>query len=417
MPLAPYFDFVAGNRRFLGFGFLAAFFSSFGQTYFIGVFGPDIQLEFGLSHTRWGFIYMLGTLTSAALLPFTGRFIDHLNLRHFAIWVCAASIFACLFISLSSGSLMLVAAIFFLRHCGQGLMSHMSMTSMARYFHSNRGRAIAIGSLGYAAGEACLPLIAVLLIALLGWRWTYALAGAVMLLAFLPSSGWLLQGQVQRHRRYLDAEAATPDQTAVPGRRSWTRRQMLRDPRFYLLIPGVVCPSMISTALFFHHLNLADAKHWSHAWMTASYSAYAAVVVVTTLLAGPLIDRLGAGAVVRAMLLPLVLAVLVVANVQAPWTVWPYMLCLGIAAGLTHTGVSAIWAELYGTTWLGSIRSLAAALSVFSSALGPVIIGAIVDRGIAVGDAFMYFVPYALVCMALINIALSLRSRGEIQAL
>ncbi len=408
--LKQYFSFVTGNRRFLCFGFLAAFFSSFGQTFFISIFGPDLQAEFGLSHTRWGFIYMLGTLGSAALLPWSGKFIDHMDLRRFAVLVCLGAIVACFFITLVSSSVMLVLAIFLLRQSGQGLMSHMGLTSMTRYFHNNRGRAIAIATLGFAAGEACLPFLAVILIVLVGWRGTYALAGIVLVIALGPLCFWLLRGHEQRHSRYLQIRTASDDPHRYSSGRSWTRRQMLGDTRFYLLIPGVICPSMVSTALFFHHLNLADAKHWSHAWITGSYSAYAASAVMASLVFGPSIDRVGARPLVRWMLLPLLIAVVIVANFQSPWIVWPYMLFLGVSTGLTHTGVSALWAELYGTDWLGSIRALAVALGVFSSAIGPVIIGVLMDHGVVVGEAFLYFIPYSVFCAVLMNVALSMRA-------
>jgi len=129
--------------------------------------------------------------------------------------------------------------------------------------------------------------------------------------------------------------------------------------------------------------------------------------VVTSILAGSLIDRLGAAPLVRIMLLPLALAVYLIGQFQAPWIVWPYMLLLGLGTGLVHTGVSAIWAELYGTSWLGSIRSLAAGVSVFSSALGPVLVGVIVDQGVAIEVAFLYFIPYMVFCTVLIHLALS----------
>ena len=63
-----YFSVILTHPQVLAFGFLMAFGSSFGQTYFVGVFSPSIQAEFGLSHTEWGVIYMGGTLCSAALL-------------------------------------------------------------------------------------------------------------------------------------------------------------------------------------------------------------------------------------------------------------------------------------------------------------------------------------------------------------
>jgi len=40
---------------------------------------------------------------------------------------------------------------------------------------------------------------------------------------------------------------------------------VLRDRRFWLLVPGICAPSLIITALFFHHLNIAADKGWSAA--------------------------------------------------------------------------------------------------------------------------------------------------------
>ncbi|MFB3047477.1 MAG: MFS transporter, partial [Acidiferrobacterales bacterium] len=124
MSLASYVAFIASNRRFVVFGFLMTFASSFGQTYFIGIFGPAVQAEFALSHTAWGTIYMIGTLASAAILPWSGKYIDRIDLRQYTSIVCVFIAFACLFMSQVSSAIMLVVAIFLLRHSGQGLMSH-----------------------------------------------------------------------------------------------------------------------------------------------------------------------------------------------------------------------------------------------------------------------------------------------------
>ncbi len=45
MPFIDYYAFARANLRFLAFGFLVAFTSSAGQTFFIGVFGPEVECE------------------------------------------------------------------------------------------------------------------------------------------------------------------------------------------------------------------------------------------------------------------------------------------------------------------------------------------------------------------------------------
>ena len=404
-PLAAYLEFVTSNRRFLGFGFLMAFSSSFGQTYFIGVFGPGVQAEFGLSHTEWGAIYMLGTLGSALLLPWSGKQIDRLDLRHYTAIVCALLVLSSGIAAAVSGPVTLVMAIFLLRHSGQGLASHIASTSMARYFIAGRGRAIAIASLGYAAGEAILPFIAVIAIAAIGWRRAFAGSAVLLLLVLVPLVFVLLRGHGRRHEAHL-AHLAKPTENTGAGARSWTRGEVLRDVRFYLLLPGTTAPAMIATAMFFHHLNLADAKGWSHEWITGSYAIYAAATTLAALASGSLVDRLGATRLVPAMLVPLGLAMALVASFESAWIVWPYLFLLGINVGIAYTAVSAFWAEMYGVVHLGAIKSLAMALSVFASALGPVITGSLIDRGVAIESVCLLFGAYTLLAFFLVLTAI-----------
>ncbi|MDX1435038.1 MAG: MFS transporter [Gammaproteobacteria bacterium] len=408
MPIRAYLSFAAENRRFVAFGFLMAFCSSFGQTYFIGIFGPSIQAEFGLSHTAWGSTYMVGTLASAALLPWTGKLIDRAALERYATGVYLAIVAACLGAAAVAGSLTLVIAIFALRHTGQGLMSHVAVTSMARYFASGRGRAIAIAALGFSAGEAVLPFFAVLAIAAVGWRSAYA-GSAVLLLFLLPLVFWCLAGHGERHRRHLE-QLAGRESDADPAARAWTRAEMLRDARFYLLVPAVTAPSMILTGMFFHHLNLADAKHWSHAWITGSYFVYALAAVAMSLTAGRLIDRFGALPLVPWMLAPLGAALVIVTAVDDAWVAWPYFVLAGLSTGIAHTALSAMWAELYGVTHLGAIRSLAAAMSVFASALGPVAMGALMDSGVTIERVYLLFAAYCVLASVLIVPAFARRA-------
>ena len=77
--------------------------------------------------------------------------------------------------------------------------------------------------------------------------------------------------------------------------------------------------------------------------------------ILAALAAGPLIDRLGAVRLVPYMLTPLTFAMLVVAVFDNPWAVWPYFLLAGIQGGISHTAVSAMWAEVYGTQGLARI--------------------------------------------------------------
>ncbi len=400
-----YLTFARAHARFLAFGLVMTFASSVGQTYFIGVFGPAVRADFALSHTGWSAIYMAGTLMSAALLPWTGRQIDRLALRSYTVLVCLALVLAAGVMAAVPSAAWLVLAVFLLRQAGQGLASHVGTTAMARYFEADRGKAVALASLGFSVGEAVLPVLAVLAIAAVGWRATYGAVAVGLGLVLLPAVLWLLRTHESRHRAHLARLAqAEPGRAASP---SWSRAQVLRDGRFYLMLPAVLAPSFIVTALFFHHLELAAAKGWGVAWITGSYWVYALGSVLAALGAGPLIDRMTAARVLPGFLLPMVLGLLLVWGFDGALWALPYLFLIGLTSGITYTAVTAFWAEVYGVGHLGAIRALVVSVSVFASAFGPLAMGAMMDVGISVGAVCGLFALYGLFATALVRLALN----------
>lgn len=216
-----------------------------------------------MSHTQWGGIYMAGTLLSALLLPITGKWIDQVSLPRYTFMVVVSLALAAWFITQVHSVWWLIAGIFLLRQSGQGLMSHVAYTAMGRYFDAQRGKATAIVSMGFAFGEAVLPMAAVAAIAAVGWRYSYMGVAVFVLVLVLPLSMWLLRGHHARHQDYEHqlkqredtgfAAVSSSHTNAV----SWRRRDVLKDYRFYLLVPGVSATSLVGTAMFFSSLKFS----------------------------------------------------------------------------------------------------------------------------------------------------------------
>jgi len=405
--LIDYWHFARTHTRFLGFGFLLAFLSSPGQTYFIGVFGPEIQALFDLDSGAWGRTYMMGTLLSAVVITWSGTLIDRMDLRLFTALSLFGLVCACLVIGSASSPAMLIVAIFMLRQFGQGLTSHASITSMARYHAADRGKAIALAAIGFSLGEATLPLLAVFSIQAWGWRETYfGTAGFVLLTILLAL--WLLKGHKTRHENLL--ENLNPSVTLGPRQDSYTRIQMLSEPLFYLMLPSMIAPSMIMTAMFFFPAEIAKAKDWTSLWVTGNYWAYSISTVLTIILSGILIDRFTARRVIPLFLLPLAVGLAALTISDDRFLVWPYMLLLGITSGLYFTGFSALWAELYGTRYLGAIKSLVNAVMVFSSALGPALVGYLLTRGMEFEQICLVLASLCVFATAMLFYALRIPS-------
>jgi len=403
MPIG-YFTFLRDNARFLAFGFTLTLSSNFGQTYFIALFSADIRGEFGLSHGDFGLLYSLATLASGLSLAWVGRQIDRVDLRLYTGLVCAGLVASCWFMALVPSIVALVLALFTLRLTGQGLIGHTANTSMARYFDAGRGRAIGIASLGRAVGEAVFPLAAVGLIAALGWRQTWGAIGLALAVTLALVVPRLLKGQGTRHGDYLERTARANG--AAVSSRQWSRREMVRDARFYMVMPAALASPFILTGLFFHQVYLAQSKGWELSWYAACFFAFSATAMATALLSGQLVDRFHAARILPWSMLPLALALLTLVAFGHPVTTALYLALAGISAGSSFTVTSAMWAEVYGVTHLGAIRALVSATVVVSTAISPAAMGGLIDLGVSMETIAIIAILYVGAAGALAAAAL-----------
>lgn len=407
--------FILGNARFLGYGFALTLLSSFGQTFFISLFNDEICRTFELSDGAYGSIYAIATLVSGFVLLQTGVLVDRFDLRPLTTVLLVGLAIAALLMGLAPAAAVLAIGIFLLRQCGQGLLGHTAITSMARYFGDGRGKAMAIASLGFAAGEAVLPFVAVITMKAIGWRETWFAVAALLVVIAVPIALWLLRGHGERHARYLAdlREPATSSGTARSlNRRQWTRREVLRDMRFYLLVPAITAPAFVVTGFFFLQTRLVEEKGWTLEYFAACFTAFAAAQVPAGLIAGPLVDRVGAQRLTPWFLVPLCGATLLLAVSDHRAAAVGFMFLTGLTAGMIGTIVGALWAELYGVMHLGSIRALASSIMVFSTAASPFLMGQLFDRGITLSAMAWASVGGIAVAMVLAVVAMA-RSSGN----
>ena len=59
-----------------------------------------------------------------------------------------------------------------------------------------------------------------------------------------------------------------------------------------------------------------------------------------------------------------------------------FMALLGVSYGFSSTLFGALWPEIYGTKYLGAVRSTIVAMMVFGTAMGPGITGYLIDAGV-----------------------------------
>lgn len=391
--------FLRDNLRWLVPGVLLTFLSCFGQTFFISLFAGEIRAAFDLSHSAWGNIYAIGTLASAVVVVWAGVLTDHFRVRALGAVVLAMLAAACIAMSNVNAAWSLPFIIFALRFTGQGMLSHIAVVAMARWFVATRGRALAIAGLGFSFGEAILPIAVVSVLSAETWRSIWIIAACVAL-AGIPTLIWLLSQE--RTPRSM----AASDETLGMEHRHWTRRETLGHGLFWLMVPALLGPSAFNTAFFFQQVHFAEIKGWQHIELVAFFPVFTLTGIAAMLATGWALDRFGTAKLLPWFQLPMVAAFLAFSGANSLPGIFFGLVLMGITAGANGPLVSAFWAEFYGTKHIGAIKSAAAAVMVLGSAIGPSITGTLIDLNIGLETQYIGVALYFVVVCIMVSVGM-----------
>ncbi|GGD91712.1 MFS transporter [Planktosalinus lacus] len=370
-------SFFVANSSLLLFGVLFTFSSSFGQTFFISLFKPHLQNEFVLTETEFSTLYAVATIGSAFTLTWLGRFIDSTRLPKFSSLVILGLAIALSAFALSYSAIFLLLALYGLRLFGQGLMSHTSITAMAKFFDKNRGKAISIAAVGHPIAEAVLPITIVLLLGFFDWRIVIILCVLFVVLT-IPFSRYLLFTK----RNFTRLKMYIPSSMSVDERKASRPVNIIKTRAFWAIAPLNFSSATIGTAYIFFQLKIGDLKDWSPAFIALSFSGYAIGNFCMALVSGWLTDLYSARTLYPLYILPFILGLLFFIFNDSQWSYVVFITSIGVTNGFGATVKNAVLAEVYGTKIVGSVRSLFITVMVFATAVGPVLFGFYLDRGI-----------------------------------
>ena len=362
------------------FGFIFTFFSSFGQSYFLGLFNSSIRDALSITHGQFGSIYASATLCSSLLLIWVGKKIDDVNIFKFAFFVTILLSFACFFFSKITSIFLLFIAIFLMRFSGQGMMSHTASTTISRYFTKTRGRALSISWFGLSSAEFILPVLMVYLLTILDWQNLW-LIFSITVLIVLPISSYLLIKNLNLDSRETESEDIKEIEI-----KQWKRVEVIKDYRFYIISLNMLAMPWIFTGFAVFQSFIQTSKGWGPYVIAQSFMSYSILSVLTLFLSGFLIDKFTSRKLLIYMNIPLLLAVIVLILFDSSITAFIFLGLVGISNGFANILGSSTWAELYGVKYLGSIKALTTALMVFATAFGTALFGFLIDIGFTVGN-------------------------------
>ncbi len=385
------------SLKVIVFGFIFTFFSSFGQSFFLGIFNTSIRETLSITHGQFGSIYASATLCSSLLLIWVGKKIDDINIFRFAIYVTLLLSFSCFFFSKISSIVFLFIAIFLMRFSGQGMMSHTATTTVSRYFTKSRGRALSICWFGLSSAEFILPVLMVFLLSLTTWQniWTVI---ALLILIFLPTASFFLVRTVKLDTR----ESTEGEEFKEENIKQWKRVEVIKDYKFYIVSMNMLAMPWIATGVFVYQSFISESKNWGPFVIAQSFMSYSVFSVITLLISGFLIDKFTSRKLLIFMNIPLFLSTFVIIYFDAQFTAFIFLGLIGISNGLANVLGSSTWAEVYGVKHIGSIKALTTALMVFSTAFGTALFGILIDIGFSVEKIAIISALYILISFVLL---------------
>jgi predicted MFS family arabinose efflux permease len=362
------------------FGFIFTFFSSFGQSYFLGLFNSSIRETLSITHGQFGTIYASATLCSSLLLIWVGKKIDDVNIFKFAFFVIILLSFACFFFSKISSVLLLFVAIFLMRFSGQGLMSHTASTTISRYFTKTRGKALSISWFGLSSAEFIMPVLMVYLLTIISWQNLWVIFSIIVLI-FLPIVSFSLIKNLN-----LDSRESQDENIKVEEIKQWKRIEVIKDYRFYIISLNMLAMPWIFTGFAVFQSFVQTSKGWGPYTIAQSFMSYSIFSVLTLFLSGYLIDKFTSRKLLIFMNIPLLLSAIVLFFFDTPIIAFVFLGLVGISNGFANILGSSTWAELYGVKHIGSIKALTTALMVFATAFGTALYGFLIDIGFTIEE-------------------------------
>ena len=384
------------NKKVIIFGFIFTFFSSFGQSFFLGLFNAPIRNELGITHGQFGNIYATATIFSSLLLIWVGKKIDEYQIIYYSFFVILLLFLSSLFFSIINSVYFLAVGIFLMRFSGQGLMSHASTTTISRFFERSRGKALSTIWFGLSSAEFILPVLITYLFVIYSWRTVWQ-GIAILIILFLP---FIVLNTI-RHIK-LDSREKDRSQTNKIKIKSWRRKEVIKDYRFYIVSLNMLAMPWIATGVFVFQSYIAESKMWSIYTIPKAFMVYSIASIITLFFSGFLVDKFTSRKLIPLMNIPLLLAMFVLFYYQHEISAFIFLGLIGISNGLANVLGSSTWAEIYGVKFIGSIKALTTAFMVFSTAFGTAVFGLLIDNGFTIENIALIAGVYILISLILL---------------
>lgn len=414
-----------GNRKFfygwyiVAAGFFTNVASAFALASTLSIFLKPLTADLDVSRGVFSLLRSGEGLIGAGVAPLVGQLVD----RYGGRWLLATGA-----IIVGVGYLLLghvdsftqfVAVRLTFVTLGDALMGSMVVNIIiAQWFLRQRGRALALSSMGIGFAKVCMPIVAASFIVWLGWRETWMVFGLVAVALGVGPALIIIRRSPEEMGLLPDGirEPVAPGESTVKPKRPasdqiadqnlvWTRGEAMRTPTFWLLVVTFGIASMGVSGLNLHvYPYVTDLGHPPVIAATVM-SVIASMQLASPLPWGLLAERMDVR--VAAMLRFVIQAIglgLAISTTNL-FCLYAGFFLYGIGLGGNMVLPEILWANYFGRRSLGTVRGLGILISQALAAVGPPFFGFLFDLTHGYGLSFAIF-GCALISSACLSLML-----------
>jgi len=260
-------------------------------------------------------------------------------------------------------------------------MAHTASVAISRFFDRSRGKALSYAWIGMSLGEFLLPILIVYLLTFFYWRDLWQ-GFSVIIILLLPIFTYLTIKEIDIFSR--ESKGINNIKKNIDVVKSWTRKEVLKDIKFYSTLPAMLASSFIITGIVINQTFIIESKDWEKFAIAKAFMIYSIFTVATLFFSGFLVDKFTSKKLFPLLNVPLLISLIILIFFDHPTSAYFFMGFMGISNGLTNVLMTSFWAEIYGVNHLGSIKALTGSLMVFSTALATTIFGVLIDLGYSI---------------------------------
>lgn len=365
-------------------GALSMFFTTPGQSDSFSLFMNSFVEEFGWSRTFVSSLYSASTLLSGCLMFFVGRIVDRVGSKWVALSAAILLGIACMLISYVMSPFMLFLGFFLARLAGKGALDLSAGTLAPQWFIKRRAFSIMLVGLGGTAGAVLFPLLNTYLITTYGWRAAFRFLAGGLWLIYVPITFIFLINRPEDAGMSPDNRSHSHDGSSSTSyaheEPSFRQSQAIRTSAFWIIAFCIFQFSLVGTGVVLHFVSIFEEQGFSMAFAAKIMGLKPLIGLITTVLAGFILDRIRRHHYILAgACLLQVVGYVLLAFLNSPYMAFLHALISGISGGVAIISIGVLKPNLFGRQYLGGILGVSVAINVIGSAIGPIIFGAAFD--------------------------------------